>query len=57
MKSVQISMKDLSKIEDNMESDDDLFAADELEFPDRNNEKENIINKHRAQEKEIIIEF
>ena len=47
--------QDLSKIEDNMESDNDLFAADELEFPDRNNEKENIINKRREHKRSRLL--
>ena len=36
--------------EDNMERDN-LFTADELESPDRNNEEDSIINKRRRQKK------
>lgn len=46
---------DFYETEDNMERDDDLFTTDELESPDRNNEKKNIINKRRGQNRRRLL--
>lgn len=47
--------QDFSKTENNTEKDDNLFIADESEFSDRNNEKENIMNKCREQKAKRLL--